>query len=459
MLQLDSLEIVIKQQNNFFLLGETQSIEFRKQQLRQLKQLIINNESQISEALYQDLGKCNFESYLSEISLIKKEINNTINNLKKWSKPRYVSTAIEQFPGRAFIQSQPKGVVLIISPWNYPISLAIMPLIGAISAGNCAIIKPSELSPNTSNILEKIINNNFDNRYLKVIQGGKETSEKLLKEKWDHIFFTGSPSIGKIVMEAAAKQLTPVTLELGGKSPCIVDKNINIQETAKRIVWGKFLNAGQSCIAPDYLLVNRSIKSQLIEAISQTIKEFYGDDPSKSKDYGRIINEYHFKRLSSLLTSGKIIIGGKIRPEKNYISPTIIDNISPEFPIMEDEIFGPILPILEYNELEEAINFINKRPKPLAIYLFSNDKNQEKIVIRNTRSGGVGINDTLMQYAVLTLPFGGIGKSGIGSYHGKASFETFSHYKSVLKRSFWLETNLRFPPYKGKLKWLKFILG
>ncbi|MGK7882870.1 MAG: aldehyde dehydrogenase family protein, partial [Crocosphaera sp.] len=369
------------------------------------------------------------------------------------------STAIEQFPARAFIQSQPKGVVLIISPWNYPISLAIMPLIGAISAGNCAIIKPSELSPNTSNILEKIINNNFDNRYLKVIQGGKETSEKLLKEKWDHIFFTGSPSVGKIVMQAAAKKLTPVTLELGGKSPCIVDKNINIQETAKRIVWGKFLNAGQSCIAPDYLLVNRSIKSQLLEAITQRIKEFYGEDPSKSTDYGRIINQYHFKRLSSLLTSGNIIIGGKIRPEENYISPTIIDNISPEFPIMEDEIFGPILPILDYNELEEAINFINKRPKPLAIYLFSNDKNQEEIVIRNTRSGGVGINDTLMQYAVLTLPFGGIGKSGIGSYHGKASFETFSHYKSVLKRSFWLETNLRFPPYKGKLKWLKFILG
>ena len=273
MLQTENIKVIVKEQKEYFLSGKTQSFEFRQQQLRKLKQLIINQENDISEALYKDLGKSNFESYLAEISLIKKEINNAIKNLRKWMKPRYVSTPIEQFPARAFIQPQPKGIILIISPWNYPISLAIMPLIGAIAAGNCAIIKPSELSPSTSKILEKIINNNFDHRYLKVIQGGKETSEKLLKEKWDHIFFTGSPSIGKIVMESAAKQLTPLTLELGGKSPCIVDKNINIKETAKRIVWGKFLNAGQSCIAPDYLLVNRSIKPQLIEAISQTIKE------------------------------------------------------------------------------------------------------------------------------------------------------------------------------------------
>ncbi|MDJ0659122.1 MAG: aldehyde dehydrogenase [Crocosphaera sp.] len=459
MLHTEKIEAVVRKQHQYFLLRETQIIEFRQQKLRQLKQIIIDQENEIVEALHQDLGKCHFESYLSELRIIKKEIENTLNNLRKWVKPRYVSTPIEQFPGTAFIQPQPKGVVLIISPWNYPFSLAILPLIGAIAAGNCAIIKPSELSPNTSKMLEKIINNNFEESYLKVIQGGKETSQELLKEQWDHIFFTGSPAIGKIVMEAAAKQLIPITLELGGKSPCIVDNNINVKETAKRIVWGKFLNAGQSCIAPDYLLINRPIKSQLLEAISQSIKEFYGENPAQSPDYGRIINQYHFNRLCALLSPGNIIIGGQVIPEENYISPTVMDKIEPDFPIMEDEIFGPILPILEYDELEEAITFINKRPKPLAIYLFSNNQKQQNMVLENTRSGGVGINDTVMQYGVLTLPFGGIGKSGMGSYHGQASFDTFSHYKSVLKRSFWLETNLRFPPYKGKLKWIKRLLG
>ncbi len=459
MLKTENISIIVKEQNKYFLLGDTQKVKFRQQQLQQLKQLIVKKESEIVKALNKDLGKCQFESYLSEIRIIKKEIDNMINNLRKWVKPCYVATPIEQVPGTAFIQPQPKGVVLIISPWNYPFSLAIMPLIGAIAAGNCAIIKPSELTPHTSQVLVKIINNHFDNNYVKVIEGGKETSQQLLKEKFDHIFFTGSPDLGKIVMEAAAKQLIPVTLELGGKSPCIVDKKINIKETAKRIVWGKFLNAGQSCIAPDYLLVNQQIKLQLLEAIKKAIKEFYGENPFQSSDYGRIINKHHFKRLSTLLTSGQIIVGGQVIPEENYISPTIIDQVSSEFPIMQDEIFGPILPILDYDKIEEAIAFINQRPNPLAIYLFSNDKKQQKKVLENTLSGGVGINDTVMQYGVLTLPFGGVGKSGMGSYHGKASFDTFSHYKSVLKRSFWLETNLRFPPYQGKLKWIKRLLG
>lgn len=459
MLQTDNTQKIFEEQSKYFLSQKTKKIEFRQQKLNQLKQLIIDQESQIVEALNKDLGKCHFESYLAEIRIIKKDIDNMVNNLKKWMKPRYISTPIEQFPATAFIQPQPKGVILIISPWNYPFSLAIMPLIGAIAAGNCVIIKPSEISINTSKTLAEIINNNFNDNYIKVIEGGIETSQQLLQQKFAHIFFTGSPSIGKIVMEAAAKHLTPVTLELGGKSPCIVEKNINIQETVKRIVWGKFLNAGQSCIAPDYLLVNQQIKSELLEAIKQTIKEFYGEDPYQSPDYGRIINEYHLKRLSALLESGNIIVGGKIIPDENYISPTVMDNILPEFSIMEDEIFGPILPILDYSEIEEAIAFINQRPKPLAIYLFSNNKNQQKKVLENTLSGSVGINDTVMQYGVLTLPFGGIGKSGIGAYHGKASFDTFSHYKSVLKRSFWFETNLRFPPYQGKLKWLKRLLG
>lgn len=459
MLQTETISMIFKEQCQYFVSGKTKPIQFRQEKLKQLKKLIIDQENEIVKALNKDLGKCHFESYLSEIRIIKKEIDHTINNLKKWVKPRYVSTPIEQFPGTAFIQPQPKGVILIISPWNYPFSLAIMPLIGAIAAGNCAIIKPSELTPNTSNLLAKLINNHFDHNYIKIIEGNKETSQQLLKESFAHIFFTGSPSIGKIVMEAAAKQLIPVTLELGGKSPCIVDQNINVKETAKRIVWGKFLNAGQSCIAPDYLLVNQSIKSKVLEAIKEAIKEFYGENPFQSPDYGRIINEYHFKRLSALLPQDNIIVGGQVIPQENYISPTVIDNISPNSPIMEDEIFGPILPVLDYDEIEEAIAFINQRPKPLAIYLFSNDKTQQKKVVKNTLSGGVGINDTVMQYGVLTLPFGGIGNSGIGCYHGKASFDTFSHYKSVLKRSFWFETNLRFPPYQGKLKWIKRLLG
>ncbi|EAZ91257.1 aldehyde dehydrogenase [Crocosphaera chwakensis] len=459
MLKTGNIPTIFKKQDQYFLSGNTQKIEFRQQKLKQLKQLIIEKESEIAEALNKDLGKCHFESYLSEIRIIKKDIDNTINNLKKWIKPRYVSTPIEQFPATALIQPQPKGVILIISPWNYPFSLAIMPLIGAIAAGNCAIIKPSELTPNTSKVIAKIINNYFDDNYIKVIEGGKDISQKLLKENFDHIFFTGSSSIGKIVMEAAAKHLTPVTLELGGKSPCIVDKNINVKETAKRIVWGKFLNAGQSCIAPDYLLVNQPIKSQLLEGIKEAIKTFYGEEPFHSPDYGRIINEYHFKRLSALLPQDNIIVGGQLIPQENYISPTVIDHISPNSPIMEDEIFGPILPIFDYSEIEEAIAFINQRPKPLAIYLFSNDKKQQKKILENTRSGSVGINDTVMQYGVLSLPFGGVGNSGMGAYHGKASFDTFSHYKSVLKRSFWFETNLRFPPYQGKLKWVKRLLG
>ncbi|MDJ0509114.1 MAG: aldehyde dehydrogenase [Crocosphaera sp.] len=459
MLKNETITMIVKEQYQYFLSGRTQSIIFRKQQLKKLKQLMIDYENEISEALYKDLGKSQFESYLAEIRIIKEEINYALKHLKKWLKSRSVSTPIEQFPATAFIQPQPKGVVLIISPWNYPFSLAVLPLIGAIAAGNCAIVKPSEISIHTSKLLEKIINNNFDSAYIKIVEGGKEISQKLLQEKFDHIFFTGSPSVGKIVMEAATKNLTPVTLELGGKSPCIVDKNINLKETAKRIIWGKFINAGQSCIAPDYLLVNQRIKSTLLEALCQAIQEFFGEEPSKSPDYGRIINEHHFKRLSALLQSGKIIIGGQFIPEMRYISPTIMDEVSANFPIMQEEIFGPILPIIDYKEIEEAITFINQRPKPLAIYLFSNDKKQQKIVIEKTISGAVCLNDTVMQYGVPQLPFGGIGNSGIGSYHGKASFDIFSHYKSVLNRSFWLETNLRFPPYKGKLKWFKRLLG
>ncbi|MEL4897446.1 aldehyde dehydrogenase [Crocosphaera sp. Alani8] len=459
MLTKDSIKGTIEQQRNFFSSGATQEISFRKQQLEKLGNLIDEYESDIIEALHKDLKKPELEGCLSAVLTTKTDIKYALKNIKKWVKSKRVSVPLEVLPGQGYVQPQPKGVALIIGAWNYPFHLTILPLIGAIAAGNCAIIKPSELTQNTSKIIAEIINNNFDSNYIKVIEGAKETSQQLLQEKFDHIFFTGSSSIGKIVMEAAAKHLTPVTLELGGKSPCIVDTNINIKETAKRIAWGKFLNNGQTCIAPDYLLVNRQIKQQLLDAIVEATKKMYGDNPAKNPDYGRIINHHHFNRLCGLLEPGKIVLGGQVIPEENYIYPTIIDQVSPDFPIMQDEIFGPILPILEYDRLEEAIAFINERPKPLALYLFSNDKKQQKIVLERTISGGVCINDTIMQLQVLGLPFGGVGNSGMGSYHGKASFDTFSHYKSVLKRSFLLETNLRFPPYKGKLKWLKLLLG
>ena len=455
MLKTDSIDIVIRKQRDFFSSGTTQDINFRKQQLKNLRNLIDDNENEILEALHKDLKKTEFEGCLTAVIGAKIEIDYALKNINKWTKAKKVSVPIDQLPGKAFIQPQSKGVVLIISPWNYPFHLAIVPLVGAIAAGNCAIIKPSELTPNTSKVIAKIINNNFDENYIRVIEGAKETSQKLLEQKFDHIFFTGGSSIGKIVMEAAAKHLTPVTLELGGKSPCIIDTNINVKETAKRIAWGKFLNNGQTCVAPDYLLVNRQIKKELLEAIIEATKNLYGDDPATSPDYGRIVNHHHFNRLCALLEPGKIVLGGQVIPEENYISPTIIDEVSPDFPIMEDEIFGPILPILEYDRLEEAIAFINERPRPLALYLFSNDKKQQKIIVQKTISGGVCINHTIMHLGVLDLPFGGVGNSGMGSYHGKASFDTFSHQKSVLKRSFFLGTDLLFPPYKDKLKWIK----
>lgn len=335
----------------------------------------------------------------------------------------------------------------------------ISPLTGAIAAGNCAVLKPSEVAANTSRVIADIIQKTFDPAYIAVVEGGVETSQQLLEEKFDHIFFTGGTEIGKIVMQAAAKHLTPVTLELGGKSPCIVDSDVDLKYAAKRITWGKYLNAGQTCIAPDYLLVDRRIKSELLTEIQKCVKEFYGDDPAQSPDYARLISHRHFERLEPLLKDGEIVMGGQTKPEEKYIAPTVMDQVSWESPVMQEEIFGPILPVLEYSDLKEAIAQINARPKPLALYIFSKDKQKQEQVLQETSSGGVCINDTVMQVGVSTLPFGGVGDSGIGSYHGKASFDTFSHYKSVLKKGFRFDPNWRYPPYKDKLSLLKRIIG
>jgi len=448
---------IIRQQREFFATGKTKDVEWRIEQLKRLKQAIVDDQEAIVNAVKADLGRPDFEAYFEIVAI--SEINYALKHLKSWVKPKKVATSIDQFPASAKIYPEPLGVVLIISPWNYPFQLMISPLTGAIAAGNCAVLKPSEVAANTSRVIADIIQKTFDPAYIAVVEGGVETSQQLLEEKFDHIFFTGGTAIGKIVMQAAAKHLTPVTLELGGKSPCIVDSDVDLKYAAKRITWGKYLNAGQTCIAPDYLLVDRRIKSELLTEIQKCVEEFYGDDPAQSPDYARLISRRHFERLEPLLKDGEIVMGGQTKPEEKYIAPTVMDQVSWESPVMQEEIFGPILPVLEYTDFKEAIAQINARPKPLALYIFSKDKQKQEQVLQETSSGGVCINDTVMQVGVSTLPFGGVGDSGIGSYHGKASFDTFSHYKSVLKKGFRFDPNWRYPPYKDKLSLLKRIIG
>ncbi|NES96275.1 MAG: aldehyde dehydrogenase family protein [Desertifilum sp. SIO1I2] len=452
-----SIPQILQQQREFFQTGQTRPLEFRIAQLKRLKQAILDAKDDIISAVNADLGKPELEAYLSEIGVVR-EIEDILKKLKSWVKPQNVKVPIDQFPACAQIYSEPLGVVLVISPWNYPFYLVISPLIAAIAAGNCIIVKPSEIAARTSQVIANLITKTFDPHYIAAIEGGVETSQELLAQRFDHIFFTGGTAIGKIVMEAAAKHLTPVTLELGGKSPCIVDTDIDLNTAARRITWGKFLNTGQTCIAPDYLLVDRQIKPALLDKIKAQIIEFYGENPAKSPDYGRIINQKQFSRLASLLNDGEIIIGGDTLPEERYIAPTIIDNVSWDAPIMQAEIFGPILPVLEYSDLSEAIAQINARPKPLALYLFSRNTAHQQQVLEQTSSGGVCLNDTIMHIGVADLPFGGVGNSGMGSYHGKAGFDTFSHQKSVLKKGFRLDLNWRYAPYAGKLNLIKKII-
>jgi aldehyde dehydrogenase (NAD+) len=450
---------IISQQRGFFSTGATKDIAFRITQLKKLKVAILEHESDIYEALKSDLRKSEVESYGTEISLIIDEINYAIKNLKKWTKPQKVSVNKIALPSSGRIYPEPKGIVLIIGTWNYPLQLLLSPLVPAIAAGNCAILKPSELAHNTSSLVAKIFAKHFDPNFISVVEGGSEKSQQLLAEKFDHIFFTGGTTVGKIILQAAAKNLTPVTLELGGKSPCIVDSDVNIEIAARRIMFGKFINAGQTCVAPDYVLVNQKIKTDLLAAMQKCLTEFYGENPQDSPDYGRIISTKHFSRLQSLMKDGDIIIGGQIDIENRYIAPTIIDNTSWNDEVMQEEIFGPILPVIEYTEIEGAIAAINSRPKPLALYLFTNSKDLQNKILKETSSGALVINDTVMHLAVTRLPFGGIGESGMGSYHGKAGFDTFSHYKSVLKNNLLFDIKLRYAPYKGKLPFLKKILG
>lgn len=456
--QLASLDIhdLIQQQRNFFNSGQTKPVSFRIEKLRLLKKNILKYQDAIVSAVKADLGRSEFEAYL-EINILG-ELRLALKQIKSWTKSQRVSISFEHFPATAWVQPEPIGNILIIGPWNYPFQLLISPLIGAIAAGNCSILKPSEFAPNSSKVIAEMIQNTFEPSYIAVVEGGITTSQRLLAEKFDHIFFTGSKSVGKIIMQAATKHLTPLTLELGGKSPCIVDTDIHLKHTANRIVWGKFLNAGQTCAAPDYLLVDRCIKSQLILQLRRAVHDFFGDNPFQSPDFGRIIHKNHFSRLLPLLEKGTILVGGQNIAEELYIAPTILDDVTWSDPIMEEEIFGPILPILTYDTLNEAISKINSRPKPLALYLFSRDRQKQAQILQSTSSGGVCLNDTIMQFAAWNLPFGGIGESGIGAYHGKTSFDTLSHRKSIFKKPFWLNPIWLYPPYKKKLSLLKTIV-
>lgn len=448
-------EEILNGQRKFFKSGKTLEVKFRKKQLIKLKEMITDNESQILAALRDDLNKSDMEGYLTEVGFVLNELDYMIKRLERFASPKAVKTPIAYFSSKSYIMSEPYGVVLILSPWNYPFQLTMAPLVGAIAAGNCVIIKPSEHSPHTTALIDELITEFFDERYIKVIQGEIPQTQVLLKEKFDYIFFTGGTSVGKIVMESAARHLTPVTLELGGKSPCIVEGDVDVELTAKRIAWGKFLNAGQTCVAPDYLLVHSNIKEAFLDALRMVIHDFYDGDPKESKHYARIINEKHFDRLLGLLDGGDIVLGGEVDRGELYIAPTILDNVKSDHKLMNEEIFGPLLPIITYTHIEEAVEFIMDRPKPLALYLFTEDREKKSYVLKNTSSGGVCINDTVIHMTTKWLPFGGVGDSGMGRYHGKASFDTFSNKKSVLESGFTFDTSQRYPPYNTEFEKMK----
>jgi len=451
---------LVNSQKEFFQKGKQLDINFRREMLIKLKKIIKDNEQEIVNALKKDLNKSEFESYLSEIAMIYEEINLHIKNIQKWSKRKRVSSSFMFFPSQNYIEKEPYGTVLIIGPFNYPFQLVILPLVGAIAAGNTVIIKPSEHTINTSKLVEKIINENFNEEYIKVVgvDEGKECVEELLDQEFDYIFFTGSIKVGKIIMEKSSKRLIPVTLELGGKSPCIIDKDANLEKAAKRIVWGKLLNSGQTCVAPDYLFIQEEVKEKFLKLI---IKEFhlqYGENIKESEDYPRIISKREINRLSGYLKDGNIYYGGNYDEETLYFEPTILTNIKEEGNVLKEEIFGPIFPVMTFDNLDEVIKYVNKRDRPLALYYFSEDKNNIEKIIKETSSGGVTINDTILHVGTTNLPFGGVGTSGMGAYHGKKSFDTFTHEKSIVKRGTFIEFSFRFAPFNNKISLLRKVM-
>ncbi|KEK23557.1 aldehyde dehydrogenase [Bacillus gaemokensis] len=449
---------IVNEQKSYFYKGHTRDIETRKQHLRKLYEGIGRFEADIFQALKLDLNKSDHESFTTEIGYVLKEISFLIKHLSSWSKPKRVRTALTHFGSKGKIIPEPYGVTLIMAPWNYPFQLAIAPLVGALAAGNTVVLKPSELTPNVSSLLASILRELFPAELVAVVEGGVTESTALLREPFDYIFFTGSVGVGKIVMEAAAKKLIPLTLELGGKSPCIVHKDTKLDVAARRIVWGKFLNAGQTCVAPDYIYVHSSVKGEFIKALRTEIEHQYGEKPLQNENYVRVVSKRHFERLLSFLQDGRTEIGGNYKEETLHIEPTVLTNITWQDPIMEDEIFGPILPVMEYEGIEEVIETIQKQPKPLALYVFSENKELQKKVTQNISYGGGCMNDVVYHLATPYLPFGGVGSSGLGSYHGEQSFRTFSHYKSILSQTTVFDMKIRYSSTKSALKFIRKLL-
>ena len=454
----NSINYIVEKQRSFFSSGKTFDIKYRKSLLIKLKKQIQLKEKKIEESLFHDLGKSNGETFLTEIHFIYSELNIAIRNIKKWSKRKSVRSSLLNFPSSDYIIPEPYGNTLHISPWNYPFQLSIAPIIGAVAAGNTVLLKPSEYSKNTSDILEEIIKEVFDEGFVCVIKGGPKIASKLLDIQWDYIFFTGSVRIGKIVAEKAAKFLTPTTLELGGKNPCVVDETVSLKTAAKRIVWGKFINCGQTCLAPDFLIVNKKIKKNFINELINQIKILYSKNPEQSDSYGRIIGEKHLNYLSSLLIDQKIVHGGKTDLKNKYFEPTIVEIDNFDSKLMDDEIFGPILPIYTYEDFNEIDQIIKKYKNPLALYIFTKKREFGEQFLHKYSFGGGAINDTVIHVINDRLPFGGIGNSGMGKYHGESTFKTFSHYKPYLSKPLWIDIPLRYPPFKNKLNFLKKIL-
>ncbi|MDV7139007.1 aldehyde dehydrogenase [Maribacter sp. TH_r10] len=446
---------VQKTQIEFFNSQETKSVAFRKKALKRLQKEIEAKEEAICDALYADFKKPRFETLAAETQFVLAELKLAIKNIELWTRPERKSSTLLNWPSSDWIYKEPYGSVLIIAPWNYPFQLVFAPLIGAIAAGNTVVVKPSEATPNTSKIVDEIITAVFLPEHVSVVEGGVEVSQQLLAQKWDYIFFTGSTRVGKIVYESAAKHLTPVTLELGGKNPTIVDQTASLSLAAKRIVWGKFLNAGQTCIAPDYILVHNSVKNKLIEALKESIIKCYGNPIEDSPDYARLVNAKHYAGLKDMLQGETILFGGETNDSDNYLSPTLVDEPKMDSALMKGEIFGPILPIIAFDNLKDIDKYISHYGKPLATYLFSTDKKFQQKIISEYSFGGGAINDTVIQITNKKLPFGGVGPSGIGSYHGKTSFDLFSHQKAIIKKPNWLDVPLRYPPYNLPLKFIK----
>ena len=452
------IENIKEKQLVFFKDFKTQDVKIRIQHLKKLKRVLEEREESLFEALYQDLKKPVFESFTSELLMVQKELDLHIKNIKEWAAPKRVSGSLINFPSQDYILSEPYGTVLLISPWNYPFQLAMIPLIGAIAAGNTAVIKPSESAPHTAQIIEEIISEVFPPEWAIVIQGDMKVGAALLKTQWDYIFYTGSTAVGKIVAKDAAEFLTPTTLELGGKSPCIVDGTAPIQKTARRIVWGKFLNCGQTCIAPDYVLVQKEYKKALVAAMIQEIEKAFGKNAKNSKDYGRIIHQKHFEKLEKDLDKQKLLYGGKKDKDELYFGPTLVEEPALDSSLLVDEIFGPILPVLSYTTESDIDSILTKLMNPLAFYLFSTNRRFINTMIQRYSFGGGVVNDAIIHFTNDKLPFGGIGNSGMGAYHGKHSFEVFTHAKPVVKRSFWFDLPQRYAPYPKSLKALKFLL-